>query len=75
MDEPEELHDLDAAGALPPGPGAISFENVRFGYDPAAPVLHAIDLELEPGTTVALIGPTGSGKTTLASLIPRFSNT
>ena len=57
---------------LPAGPGHVRFEHVTFGYDPARPVLEDIDLELAPGTTVALIGHTGSGKTTLASLIPRF---
>jgi ATP-binding cassette subfamily B protein len=50
----------------------VRFEDVTFGYDAARPVLHDIDLELEPGRIVALIGHTGSGKTTLASLVPRF---
>jgi ATP-binding cassette subfamily B protein len=72
LDEPEEIGDAPSAGALAPGPGAISFRGVEFGYDPAAPVLHAIDLDIDPGSIVALIGHTGSGKTTLASLIPRF---
>jgi len=72
IDEPEEVRDGDAARALPRGRGRVRFEDVTFGYDPARPVLHDVDLELEPGKTVALIGHTGSGKTTLASLIPRF---
>ena len=50
----------------------MRFEGVTFGYDRERPVLEDIDLELEPGRTVALIGHTGSGKTTLASLVPRF---
>jgi len=45
---------------------------VTFGYEPTRPVLHGVDLELEAGRIVALIGHTGSGKTTLAALIPRF---
>jgi ATP-binding cassette subfamily B protein len=72
LDETEDIADDTAAEELPAGPGRVRFEHVTFGYDPARPVLREIDLELEPGSTVALIGHTGSGKTTLASLIPRF---
>jgi len=72
IDEPEEIADRPAAGALPPGPGEVVFRNVTFGYDAARPVLHDVSLELAPGRVVALIGHTGAGKTTLASLIPRF---
>jgi ATP-binding cassette, subfamily B, bacterial len=72
IDETEDIRDMPGAGMLPAGPGQVRFEHVSFGYDPARPVLEEIDLELEPGRTVALIGHTGSGKTTLASLIPRF---
>jgi ATP-binding cassette subfamily B protein len=50
----------------------VTFGHATFGYDPARPVLHDVDLELKPGKVVALIGHTGSGKTTLASLVPRF---
>jgi ATP-binding cassette subfamily B protein len=72
IDEPEDIADAPDARELPPGPGAVRFEHVTFGYDPARPVLHDVDLALEPGKVVALIGHTGAGKTTLASLIPRF---
>jgi ABC-type multidrug transport system fused ATPase/permease subunit len=72
IDEPEEIRDRPEAGELPVGPGLVRFDGVTFGYDPERPVLHDIDLVLEPGRTVALIGHTGSGKTSLASLIPRF---
>jgi ATP-binding cassette subfamily B protein len=72
IDEPEEIRDTPNAGELPAGPGRVHFEHITFGYDPDRPVLHDVELELEPGRTVALIGHTGSGKTTLASLIPRF---
>ena len=72
IDEPEDIRDAPDAGELPPGPGLVRFEGVTFGYDPGRPVLHDLDLELEPGRIVALIGHTGSGKTTLASLVPRF---
>jgi ABC-type multidrug transport system fused ATPase/permease subunit len=72
MDEHEEVGDRPGAVELPPGEGRVSFERVSFGYDERRPVLQNIDLELEPGKTVALIGHTGSGKTTLAALVPRF---
>jgi ABC-type multidrug transport system fused ATPase/permease subunit len=72
IDEPEDITNAADAGELPPGPGRIVFEGVTFGYDPARPVLHDVDLQLEAGRIVALIGHTGAGKTTLASLVPRF---
>ncbi|MBD0348382.1 MAG: ABC transporter ATP-binding protein [Thermoleophilia bacterium] len=72
MDEAEDVTDRPGAGDLPPGDGRIRFEAVTFGYVSERPVLEGIDLELEPGRTVAFIGHTGSGKTTLASLVPRF---
>ena len=72
MDEPEEIADRPGAIELPPGKGHIRFEHVGFEYAPERPVLHDIDLDIPPGHTVALIGHTGSGKTTLASLVPRF---
>jgi ATP-binding cassette subfamily B protein len=72
LDEPEDVTDAPDARDLPPGPGRVRFENVAFAYAEGRPVLEGIDLELEPGRTVALIGHTGSGKTTLAALVPRF---
>jgi ATP-binding cassette subfamily B protein len=72
MDEPEEIADRPGAIELPAGGGDLRFEGVSFEYMDRRPVLHDIDLELEPGKTIALIGHTGSGKTTLTSLVPRF---
>ncbi|HEY2220336.1 MAG TPA: ABC transporter ATP-binding protein [Gaiellaceae bacterium] len=72
LDEPEEIRDEPGARELPTGPGRVTFGNVTFAYGDNRPVLEDIDLELEPGRTVALIGHTGAGKTSLASLIPRF---
>jgi len=72
MDEPEEIQDALDARDLPPGGGRVRFEDVWFAYEREQPVLQGVDLELEPGTTVALIGHTCAGKTTLASLVPRF---
>jgi ABC-type multidrug transport system fused ATPase/permease subunit len=72
LDEPEEVADSPGAVELPAGDGEIRFEDVGFEYLPGRPVLEHLDLALEAGTTLALIGHTGSGKTTLASLVPRF---
>jgi ABC-type multidrug transport system fused ATPase/permease subunit len=72
IDEPEEVTDRPGAGELPAGGGHIRFEGVGFEYMPGRPVLEDIDLEVPPGRTIALIGHTGSGKTTLTSLVPRF---
>ncbi|MDA8367642.1 MAG: ABC transporter ATP-binding protein [Actinomycetota bacterium] len=60
------------ARPLPPIEGAITFEGVTFGYDPGRPVITGVDLAIEPGQTVAFVGPTGAGKSTLAKLITRF---
>ena len=75
LDEPEEVSDRTDATPLPPGPGEVTFEGVSFGYDPERPVIEDVDLHIAAGRTVALIGPTGSGKTTLAALVPRFYDT
>ena len=72
MDEPEEISDRADAVELPAGGGHLRFEGVGFEYMEGRPVLQDIDLELAPGRTIALIGHTGSGKTTLTSLVPRF---
>jgi ABC-type multidrug transport system fused ATPase/permease subunit len=72
MDEPEEIGDRPDAITLPEGGGHLRFEGVGFEYMDGRPVLQDIDLELAPGRTIALIGHTGSGKTTLTSLVPRF---
>jgi ATP-binding cassette subfamily B protein len=72
LDEPEDVADRTEAVELPAGDGAIRFEDVSFSYLPGRPVLQHLELDLDAGTTVALIGHTGSGKTTLSSLVPRF---
>jgi ATP-binding cassette, subfamily B, bacterial len=72
LDEPEEIVERPDALPLPAGDGQVRFEHVTFGYDPERPVLHDVDLDLDAGSTVALIGHTGSGKSTLTSLVPRF---
>jgi len=64
----------DAPHALPLRDirGAVAFEEVHFAYEPGKPVLQAINLDVAPGQTVALVGPTGAGKTTIISLLSRF---
>lgn len=59
---------------LPAGGGGIRLESVTFAYGDAEPVLSDVDLDVPAGTAVALIGPTGSGKTTLTNLLPRFTD-
>lgn len=70
-EEPEPADPLDAA-PVDDVEGRISFERVGFEYEPGHPVLMDVSFEIEPGQTAALVGPTGAGKTTIASLIPRF---
>ncbi|MBA2536327.1 MAG: ABC transporter ATP-binding protein [Actinobacteria bacterium] len=72
IDEPEDVVEREDPRPLPSGEGHLVFENVTFGYDPARPVLEDIDLDIEAGKIVALIGHTGSGKSSLATLVPRF---
>jgi len=60
------------AKPLPPGGGRVEIRNATFGYDGEEPVLRDVSLDVEAGRTVALVGPTGSGKTTLVMLIPRL---
>jgi ATP-binding cassette subfamily B protein len=72
LGEPEEVTNHPAAVELPSGDGEIRFENVSFSYLEGRRVLEELGLALDAGTTLALIGHTGSGKTTLASLVPRF---
>ena len=65
---------VDAPDAIPAPVlrGEISYENVRFGYTPGRPVLRGVDLAIHAGETIAFVGPSGAGKTTLCSLLPRF---
>ncbi|MBX2882676.1 MAG: ABC transporter ATP-binding protein/permease, partial [Granulosicoccus sp.] len=73
LDVPLEVKDAEDAIALTSdADGGISFQNVTFGYDPALPILKDISFEVEAGQTVALVGPTGSGKSSAVALVHRF---
>ena len=72
MDETPELPDAPDALQLKNPRGDVELRHVTFGYDPAHPVLNDVSLAVRAGTHVALVGPTGAGKTTIASLLPRF---
>jgi ATP-binding cassette subfamily B protein len=72
LDVDRDILERPDAAPLPAGPGHIRLEGVEFGYDAGRPVLRDVDLDVAAGSTVALIGPTGCGKTTLTALIPRF---
>jgi ATP-binding cassette subfamily B protein len=72
MDEVPEVEDAPHARPLPQIEGRVAFDGVRFGYGGGPEVLHGIDLDIAPGTTVALVGHTGAGKSTIAKLLARF---
>ncbi|OJV92499.1 MAG: hypothetical protein BGO39_31785 [Chloroflexi bacterium 54-19] len=72
LDEPVTVADAPNALPLPPLRGELRFENVWFEYDAATPVLENLSFVAEPGQVLALVGPSGAGKTTIANLIPRF---
>ena len=72
LDTRADVADGPSARPAPPLRGAIRFEGVGFSYAPGQPVLEGIDLEVGAGETVAFVGPSGAGKTTLCSLLPRF---
>ena len=72
FDEKPEVVDVMNATPLPEGRGAIRFKNVAFAYDPRRPILKNISFELEAGHKLAIVGPSGGGKTTLGRLLFRF---
>jgi ATP-binding cassette subfamily B protein len=74
LDEPVTVSDAEDAVEMPPIKGEVTFENVTFGYDTEKIVLRNLSFTVKPGESVALVGPTGAGKSTIVNLISRFYN-
>ncbi len=72
LNQRREIEDKPDAGSLPGGPATVRFENVDFAYDAARPILFGVDFEIPAGKTVAVVGHSGSGKSTIARLLFRF---
>jgi ATP-binding cassette subfamily B multidrug efflux pump len=72
LDTPPEVADRPDAIEMPPIVGQVELRDVSFSYRDEVPVLHHVNLVIQPGQTVALVGPTGAGKTSIANLIARF---
>ena len=72
LDQPEEIKDIENAVSLDDVKGKINFENVSFGYEEGKTILHNLDLDADAGKLIAIVGPTGAGKTTIINLLMRF---
>jgi ATP-binding cassette subfamily B protein len=72
LDEPEEAPDAADATVISAPQGAVQFDTVSFRYKPDAPLIEDLSLDVAPGQTIAIVGPTGAGKTTLVNLLMRF---
>ncbi len=74
IDEPVEVDDAPDAYVMPPITGKIEFEHVSFSYEQGKEILHDVSFTAMPGESIALVGPTGAGKSTIVSLVSRFYN-
>ncbi|MCQ2411894.1 MAG: ABC transporter ATP-binding protein/permease [Sphaerochaetaceae bacterium] len=72
LDQPEEVADKEDAVQLLEVDGDVRFRNVSFGYDPERTILHDLSFDAQPGKLIAIVGPTGAGKTTIINLLMRF---
>ena len=73
-DDPVEVKDAPDATDMPPIKGDVSFENVKFSYEDGVPILKDVSFDVKQGQTIAIVGPTGAGKTTIVNLLSRFYN-
>lgn len=74
MDEPIVVDDVENATEMPPIKGDVEFENVHFSYEEGKEILHGVSFKVNAGESVALVGPTGAGKSTIVNLVSRFYN-
>ncbi|WP_337102086.1 ABC transporter ATP-binding protein [Paenibacillus sp. YIM B09110] len=74
LDEPVTVSDIPKARELPPIQGRVTFDDMTFAYDPGHNVLENLSFDIQAGESIALVGPTGAGKTTVVNLISRFYN-
>ncbi|MBR5897374.1 MAG: ABC transporter ATP-binding protein, partial [Lachnospiraceae bacterium] len=74
MDEPVTVDDVEGATEMPPIKGEVTFEDVHFSYEEGKEVLHNVSFTVKAGESVALVGPTGAGKSTIVNLVSRFYN-
>ena len=74
IDEPVLVKDKEGAYDMPPIVGEVEFKNVCFSYEDGVPILNNVSFKVNPGDTIAIVGPTGAGKTTIINLISRFYN-
>ncbi|HIY57608.1 MAG TPA: ABC transporter ATP-binding protein/permease [Candidatus Tetragenococcus pullicola] len=72
LDEENEVSDVDNAHVFESISGDVAFEHVKFGYDPERPIIHDLNLTADSGNLIAIVGPTGAGKTTIVNLLMRF---
>ena len=74
IDEPVDVKDREDAVPMPPIRGEVEFQDVTFSYEPGVEILQHVNLKAEPGKCIAIVGPTGAGKTTIVNLLSRFYN-
>jgi ATP-binding cassette subfamily B multidrug efflux pump len=72
LDEPEQSPEAEPAAVIAAPRGAVTFDHVDFGYKPETPLIEDMDINVQPGQMIAIVGPTGAGKTTLVNLLMRF---